>query len=78
MGFVEHPGADLALAQGLAQGVAAQLLGHDNEDGDVAQPEPLEHGSALRHGQQPIDRGRAADAARFQAANLIGHQGDQG
>ena len=78
MRFVQHPGADFPLAEGLAQAVAAQLLRRDDQDGHIAQPEALEHVGALGHGQQAIQRGAAADAARLEIGHLIGHERHQG
>ena len=78
MRLVQHPGADFPLAQGLAQAVAAQLLGRDDQDGHIPQPDALEHIGALGHGQQAVQRGAAADAARLEIGHLIGHERHQG
>jgi hypothetical protein len=47
--LVQHPGADLPLLQGLAYRAAAKLLRRNEQDGDVAEAQAIEHVATLRH-----------------------------
>ena len=49
-GLVEHPGADLALGDGVAEAGVAQLFGRHVEQGDVAEADALQHRAALGWG----------------------------
>ena len=78
MGLVQHPGSDLALVQHPPERAVAELLGRDDENGGVAEPDPVERVGTFREGQQPVDRDAGADAARLEPRHLIRHERDQG
>ena len=77
VGFVQYPGADLALAQGAAQRGRPELLGRYEQDPCIPQPHPVQRVGALGHGQQPVDRDATTDAVRLQPRHLIRHQRHQ-
>ena len=73
--LVEHPGADLAALEHLAEGCVAQLFGRDVEDGDVTQTHPLQHVAALGRGQHAVDGGSAGGAGLGgEVVDLVLHQ----
>ena len=78
MSFIEHPGADLTLLQCSAHGHTAQLLRGDQQDGNVAQPHPLERLGPLGHRQEPVDRDTRGDPEPLKSGHLIGHEGYEG
>ncbi len=54
MRLVEDPGGDVAIANRLAKPGIAQLLGRDEQDADVAEPDAVEHVLALGHREQAV------------------------
>ena len=72
--LVEDPGGDLAVTERLSEGRTAELLGGDEDQPQIAQPQLVEHGAALDGGQHPIEIARTGDAARNQVVDLILHQ----
>ena len=78
MGLVEHPAADLALGDGLAERAVAQLLGRDVEQRHVAHPDSAQHVAPLRRGEQAVQRrGEGRARAPDQPVHLVLHQGLQ-
>ena len=77
VGLVQHPGADLALLQGATKRHAAELLGRDQHDGGIPEPEPLQSVGPLGHRQHAVDRDAGDDAVCLESCDLVGHQGHQ-
>ena len=42
VGFVQHPGADLALVEDAPEGAASELLRRDENESRVPEPDPIE------------------------------------
>ena len=78
VGFVEHPGADLALLDGFHHPPVAELLGRSQDDPRIAQPDAVEGVRAFRHGQHAVDGDHGPDAPVLQSGHLVRHEGDQG
>ena len=76
--LVEHPGADLPLADGLPEGGVAQLFRGDEQDADIAQADAFEHLAAFRQGEHAVQRGRDPGAGEpGKIVDLVLHQGLQ-
>ena len=76
--FVEHPAADFALFDHLAEGAVAQLFGRYVEQSDIAQAHPVEHLPAFGRREQTVERGRNLRPRSFEEiVHLILHQGLQ-
>ena len=73
--LVEHPRADLPVFERLAERAIPELLRRDEDDGEGAAPEALEHLRALERREQAVDR---ADGARLRLSlerlDLVLHQ----
>ena len=78
MGFVQHPGADLALLERSAHGPTAKLLRRNNEDSRSAQAHFVQRRSPLGQGQQAIDRHAGIDVVPLQSRHLVRHERHQG
>ena len=72
--FVQHPRPDLALREGAAHRPVAQLLRRGQQDGRIAEPDPVQGLAALGHGEHAVDGDARPDAARLHAGDLVGHQ----
>ena len=73
VGFVQDPGADLALVQNAAEGLAAQLLRRDEHQARVPEPNPVQRFGSLGHRQQAVDGDTRPDAVCFQSGYLVRH-----
>ena len=71
MGFVEHPGTDFALADGLEKRPAPQLLGRDVQQRNVAHCDAMQHVAPLQRRQQPVQRRGATQRRRHPLRELI-------
>lgn len=74
VGFVEHPGGDLAHADRFDEAAAAELFGRHQHDAGVAEADLVERGAALDRCQQAVDGVRRVDADLHQVVDLILHQ----
>ena len=75
--LVQDPGPDETLFQRRAGGPGPQLLRRDQDDGGVAQPDPVQGLLPFRHGQQPVDGDDVGDSPVLKAGDLVGHEGHQ-
>lgn len=57
MRFVEHPGADLALLEHPPQRTTAQLLRRNDQHGNIAEPDAVEHIRTLGNRKKTVQRG---------------------
>ena len=76
--LVDHPGADVAARDRLPERPVAELLGRDQHDPRVAEPDRVERLAAFRHRDEAVDGGGAGDALPAHHRHLVGHQRHQG
>ena len=74
MRLVDDPVSDLALPEDRADGGVPELLGRDQQDRRVAEPDAVERLVAFRQRQQPVDRDGGGDPVPTQPVDLIRHQ----
>ena len=74
MRFIEYPGADLPVHQGIGERDAAELLGCDEDQSEITQAKLVQHDSPFEWRQQAIEVAGTGDSSRLEVIDLILHQ----
>ena len=77
VGFVQHPGGDLALLERPAQARIAELLRRDDKYARVSESDSIQGVRPFGQRQQSVDGDAGHDAARLQPRHLVCHERDE-